>query len=127
MTLSFFGEIAVAVACLVIPAATVSLLAYLSTNRRAPQLFVYSVLALTCFAAMVVVIAVRLQPYHVDRPLWRDILGAVVSWAPVFLVPSGLLMACVTGSISRRWIPVIATLGVVIAWPIAVILGYLAQ
>ena len=121
-------QIAYVAAVIAIPAAVISLLAIACVNRRATRLFVYSVLLVTCVAAMAVAIAVRWLYPDSDRPsIWHDVLGAFLSWAPLFLLPSAFVWACVKGSISRGWIPILATLGVVVSLPIGFILGVLVQ
>jgi hypothetical protein len=94
-------------------------------NRRATRMFVYSVLLVTCVAAIAVAIAVRwLYPDRIAL-LWHDVLGAFRRWLTL-LLPGAFLWACVKGSISRGWIPTRDTRCRRVV-PIGFILGVLVQ
>ena len=128
MTPGLLAQIAYVAGVIVIPAAIISLLAIACVNRRATRLFIYSVLLVTCVAAIAVAVVVRWLYPDSDRPsIWHDVLGAFLSWAPLFLLPGAFVWACVKGSISRGWIPILATLGVVVSLPIGFTLGVLIQ
>src|SRR4051794_5573122 len=99
-------------AVIVIPAAVISLLTLLCAKRGAPRLFLYSVLLLTCISALAIPAAMGwMNPYSGDPVSWHDIPGALLSWAPIFLLPSAFVWPCVKGSASRGWIPIRAMLG----------------
>ena len=128
MTPGLLEQLAYVAAVIAIPAAVISLLAIACVNRRATRLFIYLVLLVTCVAAIAVAVAMRRLYPDSDRPsIWHDITGAFLSWAPLFLLPGAFVWACVKGSIGRGWIPLLATLGVVLSLPIGFILGVLVQ
>jgi hypothetical protein len=128
MTPRLFAELAYLAAVIIVPAAVVSLLASTCAKRSAPLLFLNLVILVSCVAAITVAVAMRwLQPYRAPASLFHDIVGAFVSWAPLFLVPSGLVWVFAKRSPSSRWIPILAVLGTVMSLPIGSILGSWVQ
>ena len=127
MTPGLLPQLVYVAAVIGIPAVLISLLAMVSVNRRAPRFFIYSVLVTTCVAAIAVAVAMRGLSYSGRPSVWHNLLGAFLSWAPLFLLPSAFVWICVTGSLSKRWIPILATLGVVLSLPVGFILGLLVQ
>ena len=128
MTSELLAELAYVAAVIVVPATAISLLAFTCAKGRKPHRFAYSVLLLACAAAVVVPVAMRwLNPYSGDPLTWRNAPGAFLSWAPIFVLPGVLVWRSVKGTASRRWIPVLAILGVVLAIPVGFILGTLFQ
>jgi hypothetical protein len=128
MTPRLFAELAYLAAVIIVPAAVVSILASTCAKRSAPRLFLYLVILVSCVVAITVEVAMRwLQPYRTHASLFHDTLGAFVSWAPLFLVPSGLVWVFAKRSPTSRWIPILAVLGTVMSLPIGYILGSWVQ
>jgi hypothetical protein len=126
MTSDLLAQLTYFAAVIVVPAAAISLLAFACARHHSTRRFAYSVLLLACAAAIVVPVAIRWwNPYSGDPVTWRDAPGAFVSWAPIFMLPGALVWRSVKGTASRRWIPALAVLGVVLAMPIGFILGAL--
>jgi hypothetical protein len=124
MTSSFLVQLAYIAAAIAVPSAAISVLAFACASRRATRRFAYSVLLLAGVAAISVPFAIQWwNPYSEGLSTWRDVLGSFLSWAPIFLLPAAFVWECVNGSVSSRWIPALATLGVVLAMPIGYILG----
>ena len=127
MTVGFLEQLAYLVAIVAVPAAAVSAIAFACAKQRSARLFVYSVLLLSCVAAIAIPVFLRWWNPYLGPLSWHDFLGAFISWAPVFLLSSALVWSCVKGSSSRGWIPVRATIGVILAIPIGFIVGVLVQ
>jgi hypothetical protein len=128
MTSDLLLQLAYVAAVIVVPAAAVSLLAFYWAKRRAPRQFTYSVLLLTCVAGPSIVAAMRwLNPYSGNPLTWSDVPKAILAWSPVFLLSGALVWSCVKGSGAKRWIPLRATAGVIVAMPIGYIVGLLVD
>ena len=126
MTSGLLVDLAYFAAVIIIPAAALSLLAFFCAKERKTRLFACSLLLLSCTASVVVLVAMRWwNPYSGDPLTWRDAPGAFLSWAPVFVLPGAFLWRSVKGTASRRWIPALAILGVILALPVGFILGAL--
>ncbi len=103
----------------VTPALTIGALAHVCAKRRATWPFLMSVVSLWVVAGWVLghdSSGSSLMPNRI--PEWRHILASFIGISPLALLPAAFAIVSVYGAVERRHIPVLVTVGSVLAFPI---------